>query len=484
MTNPTEMMRSNDMTLLIMDAALDAIICMDREGVITLWTKQAEKIFGWKEEEVKGKPLSEIIIPARYRERHKEGLKRYLETGENNVLNKVIEIEGLNCDGKEFPIELTITPIKQNTGEFFCAFLRDISERKTVEEELRKSEMRYRSLIEQASDAIMITDFKGNFLDVNQSLCRMFGYSKPELLQMNIAALIDPEELKVRPMAFDRLAAGLHVFSERRMMHRNGNIIDVEANVKQVDDRRVLAIARDVTVRKKVQMELEKSHEQLRKLSSHLETVREDERTSIAREIHDELGQQLTGLKMDAAWLNKKIPLKDKKVHKKISGMISLIDKTMTTVRHISSELRPRILDDLGLVDAMDWQSNEFEMRTGIRCRFKPQLKKRKFEKNLSTGIFRVYQETLTNVARHAEATKINTSLVADNGNIILKVEDNGKGFDEAEIKNKNTLGLLGMQERAMMFGGKIIIKSQKGKGTVVTLQVPRKAASGKIIQP
>jgi PAS domain S-box-containing protein len=593
-------MQSDEATKLIMNSALDAIICMDFRGVIIMWTRQAEKIFGWNEEEVLGRQLSDIIIPQRYRERHKSGFKRYLETGENKVLNRVIEIEGLNRDGKEFPIELAIVPIKEKGNQFFCAFLRDISERKKVEEELRNSEMRYRSLInhasdaiflsdmegnfldvnesfcaisgysreellnmnaadllepehlkanpipferfkagenvfmdrrvllkngnvidmevnskkigenmvlgiardvterrkaeeqivkseqkyraliEQASDPIMVTDFKGNFVDVNMRLCDTFGYTKEELLKMNIYALVDQAQVKEKPIQFEFLASGQQLFSERRMKRRDGSFIEVEANVKKVDNNHVMAIARDVTERKKVQKELEKSHKQLRQLSTHLETVREEERTNIAREIHDELGQQLTGLKMDLSSLNKKIPVENKAARKKIASMMALLDITMKTVRHISSELRPGILDDLGLTDALTWQSSEFEKRTGVHCQFKSKLRLRSFEKNLSTGIFRVYQETLTNVARHAKATKVSTTLEADSDSITLKVQDNGKGFNEAEIKNKNTLGLIGMKERAMMFGGKLSIESEKGKGTVVTLLVPIKALSKK----
>jgi len=466
-------MRSEETFRLIMEAALDAIICMDRSGRVTLWTRQAEKIFGWKEEEVKGRLLSDIIIPQRYRERHKHGLRRYVETGEGKMLNKAIEIEGIARDGREFPVELTVTAVHDNGSEFFCAFLRDISERKKANEELRKSEQRYRSLIEQASDPIMITDFQGNFKDVNESLCSLFGYTKDELLNMNLRALLDPGELEVKPVAFDRLAAGHHVFSERRMMHADGSIIDVEANVKPIGDGMVLAIARNVTDRKKVQIELEKSHEQLRKLSARMETIREDERTHIAREIHDELGQQLTGLKMDISSLRKKVPDENKGAHKKIAAMMTLLDGTMATVRHISSQLRPGILDDLGLVDAINWQGIEFEKRTGVQCIFQSRLKARTFEKELSTGVFRVYQETLTNVARHAKATKVNTTLEVNNDHIILRVQDDGKGFNEAAVKNKNTLGLLGMKERALMFGGYLNIESEAGKGTLVSLRVP-----------
>jgi PAS domain S-box-containing protein len=598
--------QSDETMRLIMNAALDAIICIDTGGKIMIWNPKAEEIFGWKEKEVTGKMLAETIIPVQYREQHEKGFKRYLETGTGNMLNKLVEITALNREGTEFPVELTIVPIKQNSTEFFCAFLRDITERKKTEKGLRESELRYRSLIDQASDAIMITDDTGNFRDVNISLCKMFGYSREELLKMNISSLIDPEQIRTDPIRFDMIMKGHSVLRERRMMDRNGKITEVEANVKMLPDGRVLAIARDITERKKIEdalrlseqkykllfnknplpmwmfskpdlhiidvnesaiaqygyskdeflsmspmdfrpredadrflkesrkniegiynlgtwrhrkkdgtvitveiiaddiiyegkpvrlvlahditektlaeENLKLSHEKLRQLSSHLENIREEERTNIAREIHDELGQQLTGLKMDVSWLGKKIPGENKTIHEKINGMISLIDDTVKTVRRISSELRPGILDDLGLIDALDWQSNEFEKRTGIRCKFHSAFSEKQFKKNLSTGVFRIYQEALTNVARHAEATEIDASLEQYNGNLILKVHDNGKGFDEAAIANKNTLGLTGMKERASMFGGMIIIESRMGRGTTVFLQVPLKESDAKLI--
>src|SRR5262249_23247281 len=149
----------------------------------------------------------------------------------------------------------------------------------------------------------------------------------------------------------------------------------------------------------------------------------------------------------------KKIPQEHKVLHDKLEGIIALVDKTMKSVRHISSELRPNILDDLGIIDALDWQSNEFEKRTGLRCRFSSSFDEMNIKRDLSTGIFRVYQETLTNVARHAGASEINASFELDNDHVVLKVQDNGKGFDEREVKGKRTLGILGMRERADMFG-------------------------------
>ena len=153
--------------------------------------------------------------------------------------------------------------------------------------------------------------------------------------------------------------------------------------------------------------------------------------------------------------------------------MIALIDETVKTVRRISSELRPGILDDLGLIPALEWQCQEFEKRTGIVSRCTTDLNDHNFDRNLATNIFRVYQEALTNVARHAQATLVETFLTGRDGFIYLTVKDNGIGFDMVSVKNKRSLGLVGMRERAMLFQGELVIKSETGKGTEILLKAP-----------
>jgi PAS domain S-box-containing protein len=471
----------------------------------------------------------------------------------------------------------------------------DITSRKTAEEEWKKAESQYRALIEQASDPIMITDMQGNFLDANSLLCTMFGYTREELLKLNIRALLDPEELKIAPIQFAVLAAGIPVLRDRRMVHKNGTIIEVEANVKRTPDGRLLAIARDITERKTAarqilkekeildsiinslpgvflirevyglnmrwnqrletisgysaqeiphldayhffeeknkdhmrqrvdnllkdgrssseviivakdgrripffltamvmileekrcvvvigldiseriaaEEELQRANERLRDLSAHLQQVREEERKRIALEIHDELGQQLTALKMDLAWSIKKSP-KEGAVFEKMSGMSTLIDQTIATIRRISSELRPSILDDLGLAEALDWQSSEFEKRYHISTRFECLVNELNIHSNVVTGLFRIYQESLTNVARHAAAKIVLGTLKLEDDILILQVKDDGRGFDTQNETNKGTFGLIGMRERAFMMGGQCSIVSGLNKGTVITISVP-----------
>jgi signal transduction histidine kinase len=221
-------------------------------------------------------------------------------------------------------------------------------------------------------------------------------------------------------------------------------------------------------------IEAEQTNEQLRDLSAHLQNIREEERMHIAREMHDELGQLLTGFKMDVSWLNKKLAdTNDPALREKLSEMITIVDESVMFVRKLAAELRPSILDDLGLIPALEWHSKEFTKRFKIEVEFKSLIKELQTSQLVATGLFRMYQESLTNVARHSGATRVKATLHLANGSIHLSITDNGKGFDMAAYTQKKTLGLLGMKERAIMIGGKLNIQSEPGKGTTITIAVP-----------
>jgi len=217
---------------------------------------------------------------------------------------------------------------------------------------------------------------------------------------------------------------------------------------------------------------LRESEEKLRSLAAHLISVREEERAHIAREIHDELGQVLTGLKMEVTWLAKR--LREKPLIEKTDSMCKLIDTTVQTVRKIATGLRPEMLDDMGLIAAVGWQAKEFQKRTGIRCRAKlpPEVK---FDIDISTTMFRIFQEILTNVARHSRATRVDIELLLSPERVGLEVVDNGVGIADEDLNGKKSLGLLGMNERALLFGGEVKITGTPGHGTRVSVSIPMK---------
>jgi signal transduction histidine kinase len=218
---------------------------------------------------------------------------------------------------------------------------------------------------------------------------------------------------------------------------------------------------------------LTRSEENLRALAGRLQSIREEESTRIAREIHDELGQALTGLKMDLTWVAKKLPPDQKTLAAKTESMFNLIDGTIQSVRKIATRLRPEVLDELGLGPAIEWQAREFQKRSGIRCRLVLPAGGLVLDRERSTAAFRIFQELLTNVARHASATRIDVAMRVDEGVLVLEVEDNGKGIDDPARFSAKSLGILGMRERALPFGGNIEIGAARERGTRVKVSIP-----------
>jgi two-component system sensor histidine kinase UhpB len=236
---------------------------------------------------------------------------------------------------------------------------------------------------------------------------------------------------------------------------------------------RALREAESRADRQRAEERLRESHEQLRALSVYLQYVREEERTRIAREVHDELGQSLTALKLDLAWVSGRLPRSQRPLLDKLATMSDHVDATIQSIRRIATELRPGILDDLGLVAALEWQANEFQSRTGIQCHVASTLQDTLLDADLNTTFFRIFQETLTNIMRHANATQVNVNSTTDAGWIVLTVQDNGRGIMPGEIRDRRSIGLLGMEERAALLGGEFSISGEPGRGTTVTVRIP-----------
>jgi signal transduction histidine kinase len=227
----------------------------------------------------------------------------------------------------------------------------------------------------------------------------------------------------------------------------------------------------EIEDRKRAEGELSRSFEQLHALTARLQSVREEERARVAREVHDELGQALTAIKIDLASFDYELSPEQKQYFRRESIM-KLIDETIQTVRRISTELRPGILD-LGLVAAVEWAAEEFEARTGTTCHMSLPGTDMALRPEHATALFRIFQETLTNVARHANATEVRVRLAAENGNVCLEVRDNGKGISDGQRSASNSLGILGIRERALLLGGELTIEGVPERGTTVSVRIP-----------
>ncbi|RYY48999.1 MAG: PAS domain S-box protein [Chitinophagaceae bacterium] len=589
--NEERIILEKDLSDSIINSLPGVFYLYNKEGKFYRWNKNLEIFTGHSAEELEHLTPLDLINPT---DRHLVAQKIWnvFESGRDFVESSLI-----SKSGKITPFYFTGQVIHYEGETCLMGVGIDISDRLESEHRLAQSEERYRTLIEQASDGIFISNKDGQYLDVNSNGIKMTGYSKDELLELTIYDLMAPGEAENNPVKLDELLSGNVVINERKLRRRDGELINVEISAKLLVDGRFLGMVRDISARKIVEEalklseekyrllfyqnpmpmmmismpdrdfldvndaalefygytkeeflkmnvmdirpddekgklrnmiaegkrginyagiwkhvkkdgsvvsvnitshdisyqekparlvladdvteqiiaeeNLQKSHEAYRQLASHLETIREAERTHMAREIHDELGQQLTGLKMDISWLSRKIKSEDKEVQRKIVETIELIDGTVKTVRRIATELRPSILDDLGLIAAMEWQSEEFERRSGIKTNFECNLAAIEVNTDLATGVFRIYQESLTNVMRHADATAVNASLMIKENNLKLLIADDGKGFVVEEIANKKTLGLMGMRERATLLGGTYEISSMPNKGTAVIIVVP-----------
>jgi signal transduction histidine kinase len=236
------------------------------------------------------------------------------------------------------------------------------------------------------------------------------------------------------------------------------------------------ALSREIAARKLIEEDLFKAGERLRASTAQIESEREDERTRLAREIHDGLGQALTGFRMDLSWLEKRLPRDKVEAAAKTKSMFRRVDAAIQSVQRISSALRPQVLDDVGLIGTLRWQATEFQVRTGIRCKVDLPAEEPVLDRVRATAAFRIVQEALANVARHSGATRVDIVLQVDTDNLILKIADNGRGVSTAQLQDPKSLGILGVRERAFLLGGTVTIEGQGGKGTTVTLSIPLRA--------
>jgi two-component system sensor histidine kinase UhpB len=350
---------------------------------------------------------------------------------------------------------------------------------------------RFELVARASNDAIYDWDLITNRIWWSDGFQNLFGYTMSEL-----EPTIESWTNRVHPEDKERAIDGLHkaIESGRKFwsdeyrfrrkdgsyayLHDQGTIFHNEEG-KPV---RMLGGMMDITARKVAEEQLDLSRRQMRALSARLESMREEERTRISREVHDELGQLLTGLKMEVRWAEKRISEIDghmPQLHPILDKLVEaseLADQTIECVQKIGEELRPGVLDNLGLAAAIKHEAKRFQDRSAIACHTKlpevfPDLKEK-----VATAMFRIFQETLTNVARHAEATAVHIELRQDQEHIVLEVRDNGKGISAENLANPRSLGLLGMKERAALLGGEIVFERATPQGTQVTLRIPEQA--------
>ena len=362
----------------------------------------------------------------------------------------------------------------------------DITDRRKAEEALRKSEERYRQLVEAMNEGLVYVDENENITFINDKMANMLTLAKDDLVGASIENIL-PEDGKLKFREnFRKKKRGKQMPFEIELSGGKRKKVYVRFSPQPVFDetrkfKGSVMVVSDLTEHILTEEKLRESQEELHNLSVHLQHIREEESRGIARQIHDDLGQTLTALKMDIAMISRKSPGTEEEYRRflqKKDSMLDLIDTTMKSVQSITSELRPGLLDDLGLIPAMEWQTQEYEQRSGIKFYLKLNSKDGEISPELSTALYRIYQEACTNILRHSKATIVRVSMEIK-GKVFPRLEmiikDNGTGISKKAIESSQSFGLMGMRERLRPFRGTIHLEGKPQRGTVVTLNVPLK---------
>lgn len=455
---------------------------VDENGIIRRINQTELRWLGYTEEEVIGKPITELFTPGSQR-KFQESFPLFKERGyvydlENEMVRK---------DGTVMNVLLSATALKDPDGRYLMSrtSLYDITELKQADQKWRESEARYRSLFSNMLDGFaycqMIFD-QGRpvdfmYLEVNDAFHRLTGLDDVE--GKRIGELL-PGIRDAHPELFEIYGrVALTGQPERFEFYMEPLREWFWVSVYSPEIGYFVAVFDSITQRKLAENELRDSRRQLRELSAFLQNVREEERTRIARELHDELGQALTALRIDLDWLDAKLPQKEARIGDKLALMREQVAKTVESVRRISQDLRPGVLDDLGLAAAIEWQAEQFQERTGVKCTLVMNREEFELDSPVATSVFRIVQEALTNVARYAEAKEVIITVSEEAYGIRLRVRDDGKGFDAAVKPGKKSYGLLGIRERVSMLGGAVDITSSPGAGTSILAWIPFEGTRG-----
>jgi PAS domain S-box-containing protein len=473
----------------ILDSAMDAIITVDEEQKIVLFNRAAESVFRLKREEVLGTPL-ERLIPERFRAGHRQHMDEFGRTGVTaRRMGGVAELWGLRADGEEFPLEASISQTAEDGRRFFTVILRDITLRRQAETEAARSrgaltgaQARLAAIVDSAMDAVITVDEQQKIVLFNRAAETVFGLKREQALGTSLDRLI-PARFRGAHRAHVE-AFGHTGVTSRRMgdvttlwaLRADGAEFPIEASISQATEgerRFFTVILRDISLRKEHEDALRDSQRELRELSARVLEAREEEKTLIARELHDELGQLLTALKMDLSSL--KEHLAGDELRGKAEEMGRLLDQTVAATRRISADLRPLMLDDLGLADAAGWLVEDFCKRSGIDCHMETAGVEALGEvsKSVATAVYRAIQESLTNIARHSGAKSAWVLLAVQEQSILVEVEDDGRGIAPADISKSRSLGLKGMRERITYLGGSLEITRAPRGGTRLRVRVP-----------
>lgn len=454
----------------VLDSAMDAIITVDEQQKIILYNRAAEKIFGWPQQEVMHQSLQRLI-PSRFRQGHAGHVERFGSTGvTSRRMGTRNVVYGLRANGEEFPLDASISQLDTPGGKLFTVILRDITGRLLAEDE----HARLAALLDSAMDGIITVDEKQHIVMYNRAAEKIFGWPSGRALGQPLGELI-PERFRAGHGEHIQRFAATGV-SSRRMgdgsviygLRASGEEFPMDASISQLDTtdgKLYTVILRDVSERVRAQKERSD-------FAAAVNAAREGEKTRVARELHDELAQSLTALKMDTIWVRDNTRAAPDLAADKLTDMLTMVDGMVASTRRIAADLRPLLLDDLGLLAAIEWLVQNFSQRTGVACALSAD-EDLELQEPYATAVFRIVQEALANVAKHAGASEVAVAIGSLPGQIALSVRDNGRGFVTGMPRKPQSLGLMGLHERAQLLNGHVSIDSAPGQGTRVDVTIP-----------
>ena len=460
----------------VLDAFPDGCLLTGADGKVHFANRSAETLFGYTREELLAMDIG-ALVPLRGPAGDQQQRSEFTAHPRSRAMDTKGEMGGARKDGSEFPAEISLSPLWLNGEQMGIAVIRDMSELHATTEAMRIAREFFENTFVAAPAGMAIADLDGRYIKVNPAMCKFVGYSEQELLAMTFMDITHADDLapnfRFRQGLLAREFPSFQL--EKRYLHKDGREIWALMVVSTVDDKNgkplyTIGQMLEIDQLKRAEAALIESRQRLRSLSAHQESLLEEERKHIAREVHDELGQLLTALKMDISLLRLRFG-QDPVLLEKLEGMRTLAERTIGVVRHVASNLRPAALD-LGLVPAIEWLARDFSERWKLSCNLDLSGGEIALDDVTATTVFRVVQESLTNIARHAQASAVVISLRCGK-RLRLRIEDNGCGFDPSVVRKLPGLGLFGMRERILALVGTLKIDSETGIGTTLAIELP-----------
>jgi PAS domain S-box-containing protein len=464
------------------DAAMDPIVAIDEEQRVIGFNAAAERAFLWPRGAVLGQDVA-MLIPPRFRTAHREHIRRFASTGvTSRRMGDLRPLTALRANGEEFPIDASISQHVEDGRKVLTAILRDVAERERSKAQLATSEGRLRGILDSAMDAVITVDGQQKVVLFNDAAQAMFGCPRAEAIGAPLTWFIPERYRHAHAAHVERF--GATGVTARRMggarvvtgLRRNGEEFPIDASISQLgegDEKLYTVILRDVSDRVRMLEDLRQSREELRELASAASNAREQEKSRIARELHDEIAQSMSALKMDIGLVRATPAGGDPALAKRLDRMEAQIVSTIAAMRRIAADLRPLSLDDLGLGAAIEALASAFERRSGVRVNLVASDPDLRVAPALATAVYRIVQESLTNVAKHANASSVDILVDRSGDRVTLTVRDDGVGFEAAGARKPQSFGLLGIRERAYLLRGEASVTSEPGKGTTVLVVLP-----------